>query len=572
MKKLLLLIFVLSFQIDIKAQQIMSSSLDINNINARVNSSGDLFWDFANGKFEVPKGSGNGTVYADNLWIGGLDAGGNLKMAGQTYRQTGTDFWPGALKANGTLDSANNTFFNKVWSLKKCDIEAFHNWVSGGILGASPVDSLTEYNIINWPAVNSSGGPLAPYFDSDNDGSYNSFQGDYPLIKGDQAIFFVYNDKGGVHTETGGISIGVEIQTMVYSYNCSDSALQNSIFVDYKIVNKSPFQLHNVFIGKWTDFDIGYWGDDYVGCDVSRGAYFGYNGDNDDEGGYSIHPGAQGIVFLKGAKADPNGLADPADSTANGNGYGDGIVDNEELGMTRFIYYNNNSNSVNGNPSNAFQFYNYLTGYWKDSTHLTYGGNGTGPGVACNYMMPGDSDPTGFGNQGSIAMTPWDEQQAGILPGDRKGLASTGPFTFQPGATQEFEIAYVFGRDYSMLGAAAGVEVMKTRIDTIKARYKNGIQGCGCSSIGTGINNISSSDSNLSLYPNPSSDIIYIDYKTQSKNATIVIYDVKGQIVKQIKFENQNKQSVNISTFTSGLYLMVVTDGKNIDTQRFIKQ
>jgi hypothetical protein len=33
--------------------------------------------------------------------------------------------------------------------------------------------------------------------------------GEYPDIDGDQAIFWVYNDKGNIHTESGGDAIGV---------------------------------------------------------------------------------------------------------------------------------------------------------------------------------------------------------------------------------------------------------------------------------------------------------------------------------------------------------------------------
>src|SRR5437868_2298655 len=56
--------------------------LDINNIKARINSSGDLFTDMAGfASFEVPKGSGKSTIFSSNLWIGGKDDAQNLKGA-----------------------------------------------------------------------------------------------------------------------------------------------------------------------------------------------------------------------------------------------------------------------------------------------------------------------------------------------------------------------------------------------------------------------------------------------------------------------------------------------------------
>lgn len=570
MKKIIFTIINLIIAITATAQSIAGEYLDINNVKARINASGDFFLDFINAQFEVPKGSGVGTIYADALWIGGIDGGGNLKIAANTYRQRGIDFWPGPLDSLAITDSTVIASMNKVWKLKKCEIERYHLWAINGFPGPCPVDSVTENNIISWPGVSPFGEPLAPYLDYNADGIYDATAGDYPSIKGDQAIFFVYNDKGGAHTETGGASIGAEIQTMAYAYDCADSALQNSIFLNYKIINRSAFALYNTYIGKFTDLDIGDFIDDYVGCDVSRGAYFGYNSDSNDVGGYGIFPAAQGVVFLKGPSADSNSVDDPATNSANGSGYGDGTVDNERLGMTKFMYYNNNGDPINGNPANATDFYEYLSGHWKDGTPWTYGGNAIGGSVSCDYIFPGSSDPLGFGT-GATLMAAWDEASVGSASNDIRGMASTGPFTFQPGAMQEFEVAYVFGRDYLTLGAVAGVNVMKTRIDTIRAKYSNGIVEC-CNPASTGIAISTIPQSELELYPNPASSLLFLDYSFDSKSVTIEIFDTRGQIVKQIRMNSSVKQSININDLTPGLYILKLNEGKNIYTQRFIKQ
>ena len=55
-----------------------------------------MWWDLVgNAEYEVPKGSGKNSLFAGAIWIGGKDAAGNLKVAAQTYRQSGSDFWPG---------------------------------------------------------------------------------------------------------------------------------------------------------------------------------------------------------------------------------------------------------------------------------------------------------------------------------------------------------------------------------------------------------------------------------------------------------------------------------------------
>ena len=57
------------------SQQIKFDSLNINNINARINANGNLFWDLVSkSKFEVPKNTGKTSIFNSTLWIGGLDS------------------------------------------------------------------------------------------------------------------------------------------------------------------------------------------------------------------------------------------------------------------------------------------------------------------------------------------------------------------------------------------------------------------------------------------------------------------------------------------------------------------
>ena len=569
MKKIILLVTTLLSFVSTHAQTLTGDYLDINNVKAGICSIGYVH------DFETPKGSGRNTIFAGNLWIGGIDAGGALKIAGQTYCQTGTDYFPGPLTSSATTDATTMAAFNRVWKLNKCDIDTYVNWFySGSTIGTNPTDSTAMEAINTWPAFSPSGSPLAPFVDANGNGIYDPYAGDYPLIKGDQAIFFVFNDKGGVHGETGGASIGLEIQGMAYAYSCSnDSALYNTIFTNYKIINKSSFVLDSTYIGNWTDTDIGNAGDDFVGCDVTRGAYYGYNGDSIDGSfsgmpGYGANPPAQGIVFLTGPYADPNGIDDPASTTPNGTGYGDGIVDNERLGMSKFIYYNNDA-TVTGNPSAANHYYNYLAGDWKDNTSWTYGGTGYASGAQCDYMYPGITDPLGYGTN-MIPQSNWSEETAGDIPGDRRGMGSYGPFTFQPGAVEDITFAYVFGRATSG-GNLASVVVMQNRIDSVRQKVNNGITNCGCATSSTGINNLTI-DNSISIYPNPASENITIKYTSSSKNISLKIYDMTGRMVKQIINAKSVENIISISEFENGLYLINVIDGKTSVIKRFVKE
>ena len=38
------------------------------------------------------------------------------------------------------------------------------------------------------------------------------------MLFGDQSVWWVFNDKGGYHAETGGAEIGLEIQAQAFAY------------------------------------------------------------------------------------------------------------------------------------------------------------------------------------------------------------------------------------------------------------------------------------------------------------------------------------------------------------------
>lgn len=158
-------------------------------------------------------------------------------------------------------------------------------------------------DILTWPAI-------APFVDVDSDGVYNPHNGDYPDILGDMALYCIYNDNydyyqnGTVqHTETGGAPLGVEIHCMLYGFNApDDEILNNTLFMRQWIYNRSANDYHNVYVGSWTDFDIGYAQDDYVGCNVTNGYFYGYNASpvdgNGEPGSYGTNPPARNMTLI----------------------------------------------------------------------------------------------------------------------------------------------------------------------------------------------------------------------------------------------------------------------------------
>ena len=104
------------------------TDLDVNNIRATIMGGGDMWWDLADAQYEVPKGGNKNSMFAGALWIGGVDAGGQLKVAAMTYRQDGNDFWPGPLNVdNATISADECNKWDKHFKLDRSDVINFVN-------------------------------------------------------------------------------------------------------------------------------------------------------------------------------------------------------------------------------------------------------------------------------------------------------------------------------------------------------------------------------------------------------------------------------------------------------------
>jgi len=199
--------------------------LDINNIKANLTNGGD-FWrakDFSEGSgYYVGTNSQENqvsTIFASGLWLGAIDgANGDLKVAASTYRQSGLDFWPGPInESTKSTDSTQCNIFNRHWKVHSATIYKF--------IADEVLNDAEKAEIYDWPGkgnpfieIGSLNQELAPFIDVDGDGIYNPDNGDYPKIKGDQAIWWIINDIGNQHTETNGEAMGLEIKKMAYAY------------------------------------------------------------------------------------------------------------------------------------------------------------------------------------------------------------------------------------------------------------------------------------------------------------------------------------------------------------------
>ncbi len=531
--------------------------LDINNVKTRINAGGDMWWDLPGGvgsKYFIPANGAATSLYAGSLWIAGVDVNQQLKCAALRFRQVGNDYYTGPLTVDGKASVTPETCakWDKIFKITRAEVDEF--LAAFDDQGKLSSDYKMPSIIEKWPAHPSDEDAegishyLAPFYDKDGDGEYHPENGDYPyydidnelchtkiptmdeeiegsihgslladqVLKGDQTLWWIFNDKGASHTESGGQAIGMEIRAQAFAFATNDE-INNMTFYSYEIINRSTYTLTGTYFSPWTDVDLGYAKDDYVGCDVERGLGYGYNGSATDGSGqpeaYGAQPPAVGIDFFQGPYMDPDGLDNPkytfelqvidsvlnpsgtydytydtiarhqiVDESINGVNFGNGIVDDERFGMRRFVYHNNSS-ADNGDPNTAPQYYNYLRGIWKNGAKMRYGGNAFSGsdvvGPECDFMFPGDSDPWNWGTGGiepnggfNSNGLYWTEEECHNAPDDRRFMQSAGPFTLEPGAVNYITFGVPWARATSG-GAWASVELLRVVDDKCQALFDN---------------------------------------------------------------------------------------------------
>ncbi len=502
-----------------------SSSLDINNVRAMVLNGGDMWWNLADPRYEVPKVNDPNlpkrhSIFAGSVWIGGRDPQQNLYLAAQTYRQgspADAGYWPGPLDNTGEIAKEDCAAWNFHSKIDKSVIEKFRDDFDKGLYPPGTGPEVLPQEIREWPGRNNPhrriagmNNQLAPFVNAidkatgqpTNVDVYEPLLGDYPAIQGDQAIWWVMNDAGNVKEPISN-KIGLELQVMAFAFQTND-LINNMTFYKQKLINKGLNQLNDTYLGQWVDPDLGYYNDDFVGCDVGRGLGICYNGDNDDEGvtGYGLNPPSVGVDFFKGPYSDANdgidndrdGQIDEMENEPILGPDGEPVLDSsgnpvtrqvtEKIIMSSFIYYNNDQNSTNGNPAVATDFYNYLRAVWRNNTQITHGKDGTDQSLPpYKFMFSDDTDPQGFGYsnppQGLPASHfPWREdntQKVGgtsNTPADRRFLQNAGPFTLGLGAVNELTIGVIWAKA-SGGGAKGSLGLLKYADDQAQKLFDN---------------------------------------------------------------------------------------------------
>jgi len=252
-------------------------------------------------------------------------------------------------------------------------------------------------------------------------------QDETPAIIGDQTLFMVYNDLDpAAHFPSyGETPLGVEIQQTVFGFKDS-GVLSNTVFLRFKILNKSNDVWEDTYVSLWSDPDLGFAYDDLIGIDTIRTLGYCYNGNPTDDVYGSDIP-AVGYDILKGAF-----YAKP---------------------IQAFAYYTNGSDFPFGDPSSVEEAYNFMSGKLADGT---------------NYTDPTTNKSTKYALNGDpVTQTGWTDNN----PDDRRFLFSTGPFTLEPNQGKEIIAAIIVSRGSDYLDS---ITELRMASDEIQALYDNG--------------------------------------------------------------------------------------------------
>jgi hypothetical protein len=408
-------------------------SIHLNTLSAKV---------YANGLLTDVRSNTGTLIKSQGIWLVGSDQNNKLRLSEQQDTSTYSAFVPGPVSD----DPNASTIYNKVYHVKLSTISNFLN--QGGVIPQELADWPAHGNVNMGEAAN-----LAPFIDANADGMYDPADGDYPDIKGDEALYVIFND---TNARSGGApALGIEIHAMLYAYKTGGAA-DSILYREYTIYNRKGLSLSDAHLSTFVDFI----NTPLHGTNVSANAIYGYGA-----------PIGQGQVSSCGLRIIENPLADYFDGMDNNkDGCLDGIINsaslcdsedptngiNENYLISGSMYYKQDLTFPQGRPTSVLNAANYMRGAWLDGSFLTLEspndlkGNGNGDGYIAGstngiaHFFPGNS----FDTVGAFSPTsPTNWFQSPLLTDDLACLANAGPFTIDPNEVMKstFAISWATG-------------------------------------------------------------------------------------------------------------------------------
>ncbi len=121
----------------------------------------------------------------------------------------------------------------------------------------------------------------------------------------------------------------------------------------------------------------------------------------------------------------------------------------------------------------------------------------------------------------------------------------------------------------------SGIKIISGGLPTYVNYNLGALDESICDTLNLSIQNENLKTKNIvSIYPNPSSNTINISSSSLSGKYSLKIYSLLGQQVKQqeIDFSFEGSSKVNIESLASGCYQLMLVNGSNVVSKRFVKE
>jgi|GEM_PF-2571162 len=317
----------------------------------------------------------------------------------------------------------------------------------------------------NWP-----GDLGAPYYDLNGNDSWDPGIDEPGLNDAEQVIWFVCNDLSPTLSSQifGSIPVGLELQFTQWSRrNSYQPPDASTLFRRYRLINKSGFDITNMYFSQYLDVDIVEIFKDLAGSETSRQLAYVYGGVPIDRAFTSNGYGTPsfGATLLQGPLVEAPGETARFDFRER-QGY-------RNQPMSSFAW--RGSNSIPGEDiltenilqdQTPLRWYNWLRGYLPeaDTSLQIQRLHRSGPEAGSPTFFPLDGNP--LLGTGDIDAT---GTNSGI--GDRAIFSNTGPFTLTNSDTQEVIYALIAGYSFQQEDNLSGLGALFNFTDQLRQNW-----------------------------------------------------------------------------------------------------